>query len=787
MTTTPNDPLFPYQWFLENEGQSGGGIGSDINVLPVWADYTGKGVRVAIVDDGVQLLHPDLVDNMDLAESWDTVTNKQGGGPGAGQNHGTAVAGLVGEVANNGIGGSGVAPDATLISYRMAFGPDFTYAQPILAFTRALAAGADVVNNSWGADAAFLQNAANPALAPFYTALNALGSEGRDGNGTIVVFANGNGGRGNFDSMLNNVLNSKYVIAVAATENNGLQTQYSTPGTNLLVSAPAGRSTNQADDRPGNGVLTTDRTSTDGYNKNAGVDGDYAYNFNGTSAASPITSGVVALILDANPDLGYRDVQEILARSARFIDTGGTAWTTTGTDTWNGGGALFSRLYGFGEVNAHGAVRLAEIYPFLHDAPRNDSNAAHATTTYTGAPVDYGPGDVATLKFTLPEGIEINHLDLSITAAIPDVDRTAMVLTSPSGTTITLFNQPPNAALRPWPGTFALGTNAFWGEESAGEWVLRAATTKMGQGGIISGVTLDVYGNAPSTEKEFVYTDDFAAIVTVDSWRGAADDRLGLSVRPDETAIINAVSVSDDVVVDLAARTAVITGETIGIAAGTRVTKVFTGDGDDKLVGDATANLLFGGRGTNTIDGGAGSDTVVFLGSRADYTATYNATGLFVAAAREGGTKDSATHVEKAQFTEGTGYLPAMSDTGLDIVALYSGLMTRDPDAGGYRYWTLEAAQGVGVSSIGASFLASTEFANGGGKLQNAAFIEQTYQQLLDRGADAGGLAYWDAALTSGALTRSGLVISIAHSEEYGANQLGHVFGVLDALGNLWG
>jgi subtilisin family serine protease len=787
MPTTPNDPLFPYQWFLENTGQSGGAIGSDINVLPVWADYTGKGVRVAIVDDGVQLLHPDLVANIDLAESWDTVTNKQGGDPGPGQNHGTAVAGLVGEVANNGIGGSGVAPDATLISYRMAFGPDFTYAQPITAFTRALAADADVVNNSWGADAAFLQNAANPALAPFYAALNELGSEGRDGNGTIVVFANGNGGRGNFDSMLNNVLNSKYVVAVAAVENNGLQTQYSTPGTNLLVAAPAGRSTNQADDRPGNGVLTTDRTSIDGYNKNAGVEGDYAYNFNGTSAASPVVSGVVALILDANPDLGYRDVQEILAHSARFVDQGGTAWTTTGADGWNGGGALFSRLYGFGEVDAHGAVRLAEIYPFLHDAPRNDSNAAHATTTYTGGPVDYGPGGAGVLKFTLPEGIQINHLDLSVTAAIPDVDRTAMVLISPSGTTMTLFNQPPNAALRPWPGTFALGTNAFWGEESAGEWTLLAATSKLGQGGTISGVTLDVYGNAPSTEKEFVYTDDFASTVTVDSWKGAGDDRLGLGVRPDETAIINAVAVSSDVTVDLAARTAVITGETIGIAAGTRVTKIFTGDGDDRLVGDAGANLLFAGRGTNTIDGGAGTDTVLFLGSRADYTATYNASGLFVAAAREGGTHDSATHVEKAQFTEGTGYLPAMSDTGLDIVALYSGLMTRDPDAGGYRYWTLEAAQGVGASSIGASFLLSTEFTNGGGKLQNAAFIEQTYQQLLDRSVDAGGLAYWDAALTSGALTRSGLVLSIAHSEEYGTNQLGHVFGVLDALGNLWG
>src|SRR5262245_53839629 len=115
MALLPNDPLFQYQWFLKNTGQSGGGIGKDINVLPVWPDYTGKGVRVAIVDDGVLLDHPDLAKNIDLAGSWDAITNSPGGGPvDADDNHGTPVAGLVAEVANNKIGGSGVAPDATL-------------------------------------------------------------------------------------------------------------------------------------------------------------------------------------------------------------------------------------------------------------------------------------------------------------------------------------------------------------------------------------------------------------------------------------------------------------------------------------------------------------------------------------------------------------------------------------------------------------------------------------------------------------------------------------------------
>src|SRR5262245_65638357 len=112
MQTPPTDPLFRYQWFLSNTGQSGGAPGSDINILPVWPDYAGKGVRVAIVDDGVQLDHPDLTANIDLAGSWDVVRNAPGGNPTGDQNHGTAAAGLVGAVANNATRASGMSPRA---------------------------------------------------------------------------------------------------------------------------------------------------------------------------------------------------------------------------------------------------------------------------------------------------------------------------------------------------------------------------------------------------------------------------------------------------------------------------------------------------------------------------------------------------------------------------------------------------------------------------------------------------------------------------------------------------
>lgn len=800
MISFPNDPLFKYQWFLDNSGQSGGGVGSDINVLSVWPDYTGAGIRVAIVDDGVQLDHPDLAGNSDLDASWDAVTNEQGGGPTAPyQKHGTPVAGLVAELANNGIGGSGVAPDATLISYRIGLaGEPGSEAAPTLALQKALASQADIVNNSWGSFEAFGNDAHSDAQKDFFKALNTLVTDGRDGKGSIVLFGNGNDGAKQYDSNLNNVLNNRHTIAVAALDDTGVRSAYSSPGANLLVSAPGGASTGQQSDRPGNGVLTTDRTGSDGYNTLPGEKGNYDYNFSGTSAATPIVSGVVALMLDANPTLGYRDVQEILAHSARFVDPADVWWTTTNTGTWNGGGSLFSRQYGFGEVDAHAAVRLAEVYTYLHGAPRSDANVKDVTASTGPLSITATPSSPAIFTITLPDGLDLNHLDLALDASWLNPVEMSVYLTSPSGTQLALLYQPQNA-LRietiptpkiealPWPAHgFTMGTNAFWGETSGGVWQVQILAAEKGGGGTITGATLTGYGDTHSTEKKFVYTDDFASVILADSWRQDPPSRRVLKVAAGETAVIDAAAVSSDVTVNLAEHRATITGETIAIDAGATVTTVFTGDGNDSLVGDGRDNSLLAGRGSNMLDGGGGVDTALYIGSRAGYLATYSEAGTLTVEAISEASSDTAVRMEKATFAEGTLYVQAASDTGLGIAGLYDGLLFRDADGGGYRYWTIEAARGASLSSIGESFLASTEYAAGAGKLGDATFIAEVYQHLLGREADAGGAAYWQAELASGALDRAEVVMSICHSQEYDTTQLVGVFEAIAALGDLW-
>ena len=297
---TPSDPRFGSQWHLLNTGASGGTPGIDINITDVWNDYTGSGVTIGIIDDGVQHSHPDLSANYDTTLDHDARDGDDNAAPGTSDNHGTAVAGVIAAVEGNGIGGTGVAFDATIAGFRMGF--DFSTADDAELLT--LQANVDISNNSWGwGGNTFLDNFSTPAFRPAGDAILNAVTEGRDGLGTVVVFAAGNDRAYGQDANYHNFQNSPHTIAVAALDHNGQKAWFSTPGAPILVSAP------------GVDITTTDRTGYYGYTFD-----DYV-SVGGTSFSSPITSGVVALMLEANPELGYRDVQEILAYSARQTDT----------------------------------------------------------------------------------------------------------------------------------------------------------------------------------------------------------------------------------------------------------------------------------------------------------------------------------------------------------------------------------------------------------------------------------------------------------------------------------
>lgn len=122
------DPLFPDQWYLLNTGQAGAGstakTGEDLNVQPAWnANIKGAGIRIAIVDDGLELGHKDLASNAaanTLHYNYASGLHDPSNDPAdTVSHHGTAVAGIAAARGSNGLGGSGVAPQATLIGYAL--------------------------------------------------------------------------------------------------------------------------------------------------------------------------------------------------------------------------------------------------------------------------------------------------------------------------------------------------------------------------------------------------------------------------------------------------------------------------------------------------------------------------------------------------------------------------------------------------------------------------------------------------------------------------------------------
>ena len=338
------DPLFIDQWHLRNTGQRKGLIGEDINVLPAWSISKGAGVQIALVDDALEITHPDLKANTVTGASYNYRGDLKGSAfplpCSSVDSHGTAVAGIVAASASNAIGTVGIAPDARIVGYNaLALDKPADIADALIRDNQRNA----IYNNSWGSPDTGELNEAEPE---FVAAIAAGLKSGRGGLGSVFVFPAGNGGcylvagssGCNVDSAnLDGYINQIGVIAVGSLTNQGKAPWYGERGSNILVSAPAGDSNA--------GITTT------------AISNDYRHDFVGTSASTPMVTGVAALMLAANPKLSWRDVPIILARTARKNDVL--------DDGWKKG---FNHRYGFGAVDAAAAVKLAQNWISVGDS-----------------------------------------------------------------------------------------------------------------------------------------------------------------------------------------------------------------------------------------------------------------------------------------------------------------------------------------------------------------------------------------------------------------------------------
>ncbi|MFF5291196.1 S8 family peptidase [Paractinoplanes globisporus] len=342
--------MFPQQWHLGPAVVKGVEVVAHANVVEAWADSRGDGIVLCVIDDGMDVAHPEFASPGKLVAPR-SVSRPRGDDPrpGDGDNHGTACAGVA--CADGVDKASGVAPGARFMPVRLVSG--LGSQDEADAFVWATDHGADVISCSWGpADGNWwdptdpVHNQVVPLPDNTRLAIEYAVTRGRGGKGCVITWAAGNGAE--------SVDNDGYasypkVIAVAACNDQGRQSRYSDHGTAIWCSFPS----NNGSPSRTPGIWTTDRHGREGYNLGdeslGDAAGDYTNSFGGTSSACPGVAGVAALILAANPGLRWDEVKDLLRASADRIDDNSHEYDENG----------HSNRYGFGRVNAAAAVRLA--------------------------------------------------------------------------------------------------------------------------------------------------------------------------------------------------------------------------------------------------------------------------------------------------------------------------------------------------------------------------------------------------------------------------------------------
>ncbi len=338
----PNDPLFNLQWGAVNTGaanQFNGTPGADIDLDEAWDITMGNAaIKIAVLDEGVQRAHPDLINNIAPIGFGLVAGNATTGEVlAAARTHGTSCAGIIAAEANNNIGIAGVAPLSKIIPVNITvntsgtFGTSAQIAQSLdWAWDQG---GADVLSNSWGG---------GTASSLIHDAIIRATTLGRGGKGSIVVFSSGNNNAG-----LSSPAIFQETIAVGAMSMCNQRKSGSSCdnenfwggnyGTGLDISAPGVK------------IATTRNTGT-GTAPNA----DYNLTFNGTSSAAPFVAGVAALVLSINNNFTQQQARDIIEKSAKKVGPYGYGFMQGQPN-----GSWTSEL-GHGMINAKNAVLLAQ-------------------------------------------------------------------------------------------------------------------------------------------------------------------------------------------------------------------------------------------------------------------------------------------------------------------------------------------------------------------------------------------------------------------------------------------
>lgn len=389
LETIPTDTLFGNQWHLRNTGQSAGTVDADADHSMAWDITMGAAnTLIAVIENGgFDMGHPDLTPNLwvnpaeiaanaidddgngfvDDVNGWDfsgcasptaTGCGDNNASPAAGEDHGTAVAGVAGARGNNALGVSGACPNCNLLLLRTTYSAVTSDWAKSLAFGYAQAAGARIITNSWGSSG---------ATPNTITAINNAA-----GAGVVIFFASGNTTANRCTGVGQDPrVSSPNVIAVSSTTNQDRKVVVSAVGNCIDVLAPSHRGYNATDPYTGTlNITTTDRTGANGYNNTNPVNNcpsaeaspppanarDYTACFGGTSSASPLAAGTAGLVLTVNAGLTRAQVQQLLQDTTDKVEDSAGAYNP---NSGYSNPAAGTPTHAYGRINAFEAVRVA--------------------------------------------------------------------------------------------------------------------------------------------------------------------------------------------------------------------------------------------------------------------------------------------------------------------------------------------------------------------------------------------------------------------------------------------
>ena len=349
----PNDPLYPNQWHLNNSGQGSGQAGADVNAPEAWDISRGSSsITIAIIDDGIDLQHEDFRGK--LVAGYDFAGGDSDPSAMDGDNHGTACAGVAAGLGNNGLGGSGMAPNVKIMPIRL-IASGATLQDEADSFVWAADHGADVISCSWGPTDRM--GVSQPLPDSTKAGIDHAATYGRGGKGCVILFASGNG---NESSDLDGYSSYSRVISVAATTNYDLHAAYSDFGASVDIAAPSNGGSL--------GITTTDRSGTSGYSSN-----NYTGTFGGTSSSAPLAAGLAALVLSLEPNLTSVQVQQRLQSTADKV--GGVTYDSKGHNT----------QLGYGRINALRALQAARTFSISGRVTLANGTGVGGVSVTTGA------------------------------------------------------------------------------------------------------------------------------------------------------------------------------------------------------------------------------------------------------------------------------------------------------------------------------------------------------------------------------------------------------------------